>query len=91
MGEGRAAIAAVGSILAAAHAQDAESAKTIMPFCRDFIAASSRAALRLGRCVGVIEGLAYTDRRVCAADGVTIGQVMRVVVQYIDSRPNRLH
>ena len=46
----------------------------------------------LARCSGIIEGLSYRDdgKTVCPPKGsVTNGQMIRVVVKYIDDRPER--
>jgi hypothetical protein len=40
---------------------------------------------------GIVDGLHYADVEKCGPKGVTTGQMVRVVVQYIDSQPARLH
>jgi hypothetical protein len=42
-------------------------------------------------CVGLLKGLMYQNQSSCPPDGVTVGQIYRFVVQYIDSRPARMH
>ena len=48
-------------------------------------------------CAGIISGLAYTvkflppDSSSCIPQGVTIGDMGRVVVAYIERRPERMH
>ena len=83
------------------------SANQVMQGCRAFLAwkwdrAESRDDTFLsGACVGIVSalGAAATDSElsikgttgVCVPEGVTMGQQVRVVVTYIDARPNRLH
>jgi hypothetical protein len=43
-----------------------------------------------GYCVGLLEGLDY-DTVQCRPREVTLGQLVRVVLTYIDSRPERMH
>ena len=43
-----------------------------------------------GYCIGLPEGLDYEGVQ-CRPREVTLGQIVRVVVQYIDSRPARMH
>jgi Ssp1 endopeptidase immunity protein Rap1a len=51
----------------------------------------------LGVCAGTIEGLGYMasllprEKRPCPPPSVTNGQVVRVVVAYIERRPQRMH
>ena len=46
-----------------------------------------------GHCTGAIGAIFYfsEDLRICPPNGSSVGQAMRVVVPYIDSRPARLH
>ncbi len=66
---------------------DDTSANFIIPGCRAFIGP----ALRHGRCSGIVEGLVFAGKGVCAPRGSTIGQAVSIVVQYIDNRPGRQH
>ena len=69
-----------------AGAQDSDASATfIMPSCRAFVGPASRE----GRCSGIIEGLVFAGKGVCAPKGSTAGQAVSVVVKYIDSRPTR--
>ena len=43
----------------------------------------------VGECVGIIEGIVYTPPQVCIGHGVILGQEVRIVVKYIDERPER--
>jgi hypothetical protein len=70
---------------------DTLTANAVMPGCREFLVPDSgREAWGQSYCVGLINGLAYGDHS-CAPPGVTTAQTMRVIVQYIDSRPARMH
>jgi hypothetical protein len=64
---------------------DATSANFIMPDCRAFLGP----ALQQGRCSGIVEGLVFADKGLCAPKASTTGQAVRIVVQYIDERPAR--
>jgi hypothetical protein len=76
----------------AGFAADADSANTVMPGCREFINDKSTAKpFEQGRCTGLINGLAYLYDESCRPSAVTRGQIVRVVVQYIDARPARMH
>ena len=71
------------------------SANTIMPGCRDFL--NERPVVCLaGQCLGIILGLAravevQSPRPFCIPDDVTNEQMVRVVVSYIDQRPEKMH
>jgi hypothetical protein len=57
--------------------------------CRDYIAKKESDVLQ-GYCIGMVEGLIY-NLSICLPGGVTRVKTIRVVVQYIDSLPARLH
>jgi Rap1a immunity proteins len=42
-----------------------------------------------GRCIGFVTAVAFTDLGVCLPAHATIDQMMRVVVRYVDARPER--
>lgn len=44
-----------------------------------------------GRCNGFVTAVAFTDLGVCLPAHATIDQMMRVVVRYVDARPERAH
>ena len=71
---------------------DGASANEKMPNCRVF-AADTRApgTLSDGFCGGLVVGLSLADPATCLPTGVTNQQAVRVVVQYIDQRPARMH
>lgn len=68
------------------------TANEAMEGCRFFLTDGERGTLKQinaqGYCRGAVEALISANY--CPPSGVTIGQAVRVVVQYIDSRPTRL-
>jgi hypothetical protein len=68
------------------------AANEAMEGCRFFLT-DTRATLKQinaqGYCRGAVEALIVT--KYCPPEGVTIGQAVRVVVQYIDNQPSRLN
>ena len=74
----------------------ASSANAYLPGCRSLAykptQATAQAAFEMGDCSGHLAGVIAMDFRVCPPDGATSpAQLARVVVQYIDSRPQRHH
>ena len=78
------------------------SANHYLPSCRDFINKHVREAFDLfneGECARIIEALAFMASdddtfvgfRSCAPDGVTAGQMVTVVVRWLDRYPQRWH
>jgi hypothetical protein len=66
-----------------------------MPGCRPFLGVPQGLYME-GMCLGIILGLAdavrlQKPRRFCVPDGVTQGQMVRVVVNYIDRHPETMH
>lgn len=78
-----AALIASGEVALAQN--DATSANYLMPRCRAFIGPASRQ----DRCTGIVEGLVFAgkDVGVCAPRASTLEQSIRIVLQYIESRP----
>jgi Ssp1 endopeptidase immunity protein Rap1a len=84
---------------APAHSEQVDfSANGFMPGCRFFIERGGAARARemqlvydSGRCHGFVSAVALTDLGVCLPAGATIDQMMRVVVRYVDARPERAH
>ena len=79
---------------------DQASANYMMPACRDAalrdLAANGESHgdyFTMGFCLGIINGINYmgTLYGICSPNGVTPQQATRVVVQYIDERPSRMH
>src|SRR5262249_24955716 len=96
----------LGLLAAALLAQNADaqtkpdrwSANYLMPACRNWITfAGDRQGIDEALCAGIISGLAYTvkflppDSSSCTPQGVTTGEMVRVVVAYIERRPERMH
>lgn len=72
-----------------AEVHDGNSANYLMVGCRAFVARSTNDPFRQGLCMGrVAATMALVS---CAPEQVTYGQAVRVVIQYIDERPARLH
>jgi Rap1a immunity proteins len=84
--------AALALTVAAAAEEDINSANYVMRICRAWInhSAAVMPTSVSGYCTGLVDGLAYAGLR-CLPDGVTTGQMILVVVAYIDARPARLH
>ena len=72
-------------------AEDIATANFVMPGCREFLTRTSQAAFAQGYCAGTVRALVYTAPGVCAPLTGTNEQAVRVVVQYIDSQPAKLH
>jgi hypothetical protein len=80
-----------------AQSGDPRSANAILPFCKNFNEKNSR-DFGKGYCAGAVAGMMLVaggsvGRPWCAAipDEVTVSQTVRVVVRYIEARPNRMH
>jgi len=70
------------------------SANDVMPGCRDSLKPEITADFLQGFCLGLITALsdvADATKISCLPPEVTRGQIVRVVVQYIDNRPARMH
>src|SRR5262245_20539818 len=69
------------------------SANEMMPGCRDLINASERNGVGQAKCLGIVRAMHYFSRyyfRACSPERATIGQTLRVIVRYIDQRPERM-
>ena len=78
--------------IALAQSPDA-SAKTMMPSCRDLMNASGRNGVGQAECLGIVRAMHYFARYyfgACSPERATVGQTLRVIVRYIDERPERL-
>ena len=80
----------LGLFYSATGASAGGTANEMMPGCREFLTDGSNFYLQ-GFCAGILAGLSYTDSHGCVPNAVTTGQVVRVVVKYIDSHPERMH
>lgn len=80
---------------------DVISANAVLPSCKlvfaddkAIAAADASEGYSAAKCLGLVEGIAYgasAGAGVCGDPKVTIVQLTRVVVQYIDNLPARLH
>src|SRR5262245_48756949 len=76
--------------------QPGDSAEAVMPGCRNFIQSDGTArdaqdAFDRGFCSGVLKAIVEADPKICPPRGATRGHTMRLVTQYIDGLPARLH
>jgi Rap1a immunity proteins len=71
--------------------QDSKSANYVMPGCRSIVEDKNTEIYMRGYCLGLISGIYSMSQRICAPAEVTNSQLARVVVQYIDARPARMH
>ena len=83
-----------------AQSKDINSANYVVPACKSFLArevATTDNAFEQGRCAGMLRGLRYlagdtpNNLRSCIPKGVTIGQLVRLVLAYVERRPQRMH
>jgi hypothetical protein len=78
----------------AAGAQNLNSANYRMEGCRAAI--GDRATYTSGYCLGLVDGIVYGETGhdtfcIPTGAGVTLTQIVRVIVAYIDARPARMH
>ena len=72
--------------------ENTNSAIRIMRGCREFIKDnSSEDWFMQGVCSGRISGVEWSADKVCSPRESTHGQSVRVVVAYIERRPERMH
>jgi hypothetical protein len=72
--------------------ENTESANYVVEGCRHFMNSNDNGnSFQQGWCVGVLSALVTLPNDVCPPTGVTRTQTARVVVQYIDNRPARMH
>jgi hypothetical protein len=69
----------------------AGSANDVMPGCRAVVEDKNTNIYMRGYCLGLISGVYSMSQGICAPAEVTNSQLARVVVQYIDARPARMH
>jgi hypothetical protein len=70
---------------------DRNSANYIVPGCR-----AVKDTYEVGICHGTLEGIRFMGtpplgKLFCPPENVVLGQLVRVVVNYIDARPQRMH
>ena len=76
----------------AAPADNADSANYTMLGCRHYMTQDDiNDPFKQGWCGGLISALLYMSADICNPPVVTGAQTARVIVQYIDSRPARMH
>jgi hypothetical protein len=82
---------------AAAESSPRTSADMLLPGCEILIGADPRGSAELladaGHCYGLIEGLSYASRALgfCPPADATLAQMARVIIAYIEARPERMH
>ena len=81
---------------------DTYSANHLLPACKEFLEAKDKppsltSAFERGICVGTVETFSLLVRILppplnsCPPNGVTTGQEVRVIIAYIEARPQRMH
>jgi hypothetical protein len=75
-----------------AHAQaDVSSVNWIISGCRSSVRADGIEPYKAGLCGGIVRALTYASSDVCAPRTANVGQMVAVVLQYIEQRPGRWH
>jgi len=79
--------------IARAQLHDPGSANHAMQGCRELVNQSNRDARLQTECASTVRTMIYvaTSRGICPPSGATVGQAVKVIVAYIDARPERLH
>lgn len=94
---GIALVAAIIVIGEAAFAAEVGTADAMMPACRMAVGMQPNGPTNQftyqnsGICIGIVDGLSFQSPGICTPSGVTIAQGIRVVIKYIDDRPERLN
>lgn len=78
---------------ACAQGPDIISANGVLPGCINALSdqPNSNLAWETGYCQGIVSTLSYMEDQLCFPKGVTTGQQIRVIVRYINDRPERMH
>jgi hypothetical protein len=67
---------------------DAESAKDVIPGCREMVAGKRTHSFSQGICLGEVDALLLTHANlICPSKGVTLDQAARIIVQFVDGHP----
>jgi hypothetical protein len=74
-----------------AFAEEPLSASSNIVGCRNYISNSKDDLFLQGYCAGSVQALVEFAAGACAPKGATKMQGVRIVLQYIDARPARLH
>jgi hypothetical protein len=87
----RYAVAILVALTMPASAEDTNSANYNLPGFKP-LDPRSTATWKHGLCAGFVAGVAFARKPiVCVPQEVTTGQLMAVVVKYIEARPERMH
>jgi hypothetical protein len=80
-----------GAAIAATYQSD--TANYVMPGCRTYVSEPPIQGdlFKTGWCAGLVAGLVFTATGSCIPPEATKSQTVRVVLQYIDARPSRMH
>ena len=93
------AVLAVSPAIAASSG-NLDSANTILPRCKLFVSDTEKTltlnqAWGRGQCAGIVSTLLYFsnnfDKCVDIPEEATVDQIVKVIIRYIEARPNRLH
>jgi hypothetical protein len=72
--------------------EDPSSAAWVLPGCKLIVDPSASADVyRLGLCVGTLNGLNWSFMLFCPPDPHTSEQMVRVVLNYVEQHPERIH
>jgi hypothetical protein len=84
-----------------AEEQTVDNANALLPYCKYALVDSPRGGYNVGwpvgLCMGMVVTVGYVARdmpehlRSCRPDKVTNAQMMRVVVSFVEARPERMH
>ena len=90
------AVAILLALTIPASAQDTTTANQMLPGCKGLLDDSITSGVSVyhqGRCGGYVAGLVYGggEQEFCSPKGVSIGQAVTVVINYIEARPERMH
>jgi Rap1a immunity proteins len=77
-------------LMPASAAEGGGKASQIMPGCREALANGQHNPILQGFCFGLVSGLTEEVPGICAPDGSKVSQGVRIVVQYVDSHPERM-
>jgi hypothetical protein len=85
------------TITAATAEEDIRSANHVLPGCKQFVergrdAPSPSEALNEGVCIGSVQAIAFIHKQ-CAdiPSDVTTGQLLRIVIRYMEARPKLMN
>jgi Rap1a immunity proteins len=89
-GTGLIVAAVLGVDLVHAERINRDTADRIMPGCRELAAGRADNAFNRGQCLGLAKILFEYASNICPPDEIQNDQIVRAIVQYIDSDPARL-